>query len=113
MVWLNQSELESTEIKAIKPNAKGTGWILEGFEADGFCWNSNPQLQHLLVALASWIDTKQGKAIEIVKDSKQKAGFRIQPKLVKNKPVEAEWIHLGNGYALAIDGDGLELNPFL
>lgn len=113
MAWFNQTDLKRTEIKELKHIPAKDGWVLIGFEADVFCWKSNPELQHLLIAMATWIDSGQGKAIEVVADSKAKAGYRIQLIKLKDKPVEAKWMLTGSGYQLAIDGEAMELNPFL
>lgn len=113
MPWINEVEVTSFEVLAVKRNSKATGWILEGLEVSAFVYNSNPELKHLLIALASWVDTGSGKAIQVVKDSKLKCGFSIKPLLNKNKPVEQKWNLTGVGYAIQIDGVEPESNPFL
>lgn len=113
MPWLNESELEEFEVLAVKRNSKGTGWVLEGLEVAAFAYNSNSELKHLLVALASWTDAGEGKAIKVCKEPKLKCGFTIKPLMQKNKPVAQRWRLTESGYAIVIDGIEEESNPFL
>lgn len=114
MVWMNEQSETKTLIREIKRNPKQTGWIVVGVDFDCFVWNNNPQLKHLLIALASWVDTAEGKSLEVVKDSKQKCGFSMQ--VVKDKkgtPVKEHWRMTDNGYTCEPIPEGEETNPFL
>lgn len=113
MPWLNESEELEFEVLAVKRNSKGTGWVLEGEKLAAFAYNSNTELRHLLVALASWVDSGQGKAIKVHKEPKVKCGFVIKPMLSKGKPVAQQWRLTETGYAVVIEGLEPESNPFL
>ena len=113
MPWLNETDALEFEVLAVKRNSKNTGWVLEGLEIAAFAYNSNPELKHLLTALASWVDTGQGKALLVQKEPKAKCGFAIRLMMQKNKPVNQQWRLTENGYAVVIDGVEPDSNPFL
>lgn len=113
MTWMNEQDLEFTPVTSVRKAKSGKGWIVSGKDFDVFIWSSDKLLQQLLVALASWIDTGEGKQLEIKKETKEKRGFIVVPAMAGKKPVIARYRLLENGYEVLPEGELNESNPFL
>lgn len=111
MKWLSETETQEFVVNRIIRTNSGKGFILEGEEDKAFLWNSDDILKKLLVALASWCDTGEGKGLKVVRDTSQKRGFRVEPLLIKNKPVITNWKHIQTGYSCCDEVE--DVNPFL
>lgn len=111
MKWLSETETQEFVVNRMVRVQSGKGYILEGEEDKAFIWNSDKLLKHLLTALASWIDTGEGKGLKVVRDTKEKRGFQVVPVLVKGKPVPCKWNMLDNGYSCGEEVE--DVNPFL
>lgn len=111
MTWLNTSESLIDIVVEIYPVKSSKGYVLKGIEYDCFVWKSDKTFQQLLIALASWIDSKQGKQIEIYRETvtSQEVKFRLSK--VKGKEVPAIWNFKGAGYTTLEEVS--EDNPFL
>lgn len=113
MVWINDQELTVTPVTGFRKATSGKGWIVQGSDFDCFLWSSDKLLKQLLVALATWVDSGQGKVLEITKDSKEKRGFTILPAIQKKQPIPCQYRLTEVGYEVITDGDTEETNPFL
>ena len=114
MAWLNESNETKGLAHTFKRASSGKGWIIETEKFDCFIWNSDKLLQQLLTALATWVDSGQGKSLMVTKDTKQKRGYVVEPVLDKNKkPVVERWFLTQNGYSCTEESAEAEINPFL
>lgn len=111
MKWLSESETTEFVVNRIIRTNSGKGFILEGEEDKAFLWNSDNVLKQLLVALAAWCDTGEGKGLKVVRNTAQKRGFDVVPVLIKGKPVATNWKHIQTGYSCCQEVE--ETNPFL
>lgn len=113
MVWLNEQTLDFTPVIELKKANSGKGYIVVGQDFDAFIWNNDKVLAQLLAAIAVWIDSGEGKQLEVHRDKTEKRGFVVKQALVKNKPVTIRWFFSEQGYTTKEPNEGDEKNPFL
>lgn len=113
MVWMNEQELTVTPVIGMVRTQSNKGYIVKGSDFDVFLWNSDNLLKFLLIAMASWVDSGQGKQLEIKADKALKRGFNITVAVAGKKEVLARYRLLQNGYEVIPEGEEIETNPFL
>lgn len=112
MPYLSESDKESGTIVEIRRTKSGKGYLLDCVDFVCFVWNSDPVLKPLLIALSAWSDAQEGKVLEVVKDTKEKRGFRVQPLTLKGKPCFTSWRISPDGFSTKPLNSEEELNPF-
>lgn len=111
MVWLNETDCVLDTVVEIYPVKSGKGYVLKGIQYDGFVWKSDKLFTQLLVALASWIDSRKGYQIELYRDSPESQATKFRVSENKGKKVPAIWHFRGDGYSTL--EEVTEENPFL
>lgn len=112
MVWFNEQDLECTDLLQVKLNKKQSGYILTGQDFDCFIWKNDILLDHLFVAISSWIEQGTGFKIQIKADLTVKRGFILEVVEVKGKKVPQTWYVIPDGFTTKVTGEELK-NPFL
>lgn len=112
MVWFNEQDLETTELVQVKLNKKQSGYILTGKDFDCFIWKNDILLEHLFVAMSTWIEQGTGYKILIKADLTVKRGFILEVQEVKGKKIPQPWYVIPDGFTTKTTGEELK-NPFL
>lgn len=114
MPYLNECpHIDRFDVIEVKRTKTGKGFLFIGSDCTCFIWNSNKLLKHILVALASWVDTNTGFLIEVVRVG-QTEEVTIELVMRKKQKVEVQWVPTESGYILSDFVMPTEdTNPFL
>lgn len=113
MPYLNETQVLSSEVVEVKSSPKGKGWILVCKDFDAFLWSSSKVLKHLIPALAVWVDSQEGYALEVNRTSVDSKEFTVDVKSVKGKKVKVKWYLTIEGYSTHPKEETSDSNPFL
>lgn len=112
MTWLNEQDKTVTDVVSIRMNSKGSGYIITGIDFDCFAWKKDVLIEHLFVAISTWIEQGKGYALKIEASSKEKRGYTINFKEKNGKKIEQNWYIQTDGFTTVQDS-GTFNNPFL
>lgn len=112
MTWLNEVDATQGTVIELRRTASDKGYVICCDNFDCFIWNNDKLLIHLLVAISAWSDAKEGKVLQVVRSTKEKRGFNVEPILLKGKPVSIAWNVTPTGFTTKELNPDDEINPF-